>query len=39
MGKLLNNFLPKMGATPQMQQLKLPKLQKLKLPKLQKVNT
>ena len=47
MGELLNNFMPKVDAAPQMQQLKLPKLKKigenkielpkLKLPKLQKI--
>ena len=48
MGKLINNFMPKIESAPQMQQLKLPKLKKvggnkspelpkLKLPKLKKV--
>jgi len=45
MGELINNFMPKVGAAPQIQQLKLPKLKKvdkpilpkLKLPKLKKV--
>ena len=44
MGELINNFMPKVEAAPQMQQLKLPKLKKvdkptlpkLKLPKLKK---
>ena len=48
MGELINNFMPKVEAAPQMQQLQLPKLKKigdnklpelpkLKLPKLKKV--
>jgi len=48
MGEILNNFMPKVEAAPQMQQLQLPKLKKvggnklpelpkLKLPKLKKV--
>jgi len=46
MGELINNFMPKVEATPQIQQLTLPKLKKvkndiklpkLKLPKLKKV--
>jgi glycosyltransferase involved in cell wall biosynthesis len=48
MGELINKFMPKVDAAPQMQQLKLPKLKKvgdnktpelpkLKLPKLKKV--
>ena len=37
MGELINNFMPKVEAAAQMQQLKLPKLKKIELPKLQKV--
>ncbi len=37
MGELINSFMPKVEAGPQMQKLKLPKLKKVELPKLQKV--
>ena len=45
MGELINSFMPKVEAAPQMQELKLPKLKKvdkptlpkIKLPKLKKV--
>jgi hypothetical protein len=41
MGELINSFMPKIEASPQMNQLKLPKLKKtngLKLPKLRKID-